>query len=88
MAGTCEQGNKNPAYKKRDEFIDHLTSYKDMLHEIAMISEDSSLSHTNNDKCLTTAWTEMRVSKGRERSYTIYETIPSLLTFRNLASYI
>jgi hypothetical protein len=43
VAGTSEKENKNPDNKKSDEFIDHLRSYKDMLHEIAMISEDSSL---------------------------------------------
>jgi len=63
VACTCEQGNKNPCYTKRDEFLDRLRSYK----EIAKISEDSSLCQTNNDKCFTIAWTEMTVSKDRAK---------------------
>jgi hypothetical protein len=33
-----------------------------------VISEDSSLCQTNNDKCVTVAWSETTVPEGRARS--------------------
>jgi hypothetical protein len=46
VAGPFEQGNKHRGYIKRKGFIDYLRSWKDVLNEFAMISEESSSIHS------------------------------------------